>query len=258
MIDFQNHVIPGVDDGAADVEQAEEALRELASQGVTTVVATPHLSGALSTSPAALEQALAEIDRGWAELLAVAPGVAGVTLLRGAEVMLDTPAPDLSDPRVRLAGTAFVLVEFPFMTVPPFASAALFEQKMKGWIPVLAHPERYSNLHEDLSDAEEWTRVGALLQVNSGSLLGRYGEVPRRMAWALLERGMVSYLSSDYHARGRCHVADGRAALEARGAGEQAALLMETNPQRLLDGLAPLPVAPIGAAPSLWRRLFGR
>jgi protein-tyrosine phosphatase len=257
MIDFHNHVIPGVDDGAGDAAQAAEALRVFYEQGVRTVVATPHVSGALTGDPAALAARLAELDAGWAELQGVAAGFPDLRILRGAEVMLDTPAPDLSDPRLRLGGTAHVLVEFPYMTVPPNAPQALFELRMRGWTPVLAHPERYANAAADLSDAEEWRRVGAALQVNAGSLLGRYAEQPRKLAWALLERGWADYLCSDYHARGRLALAECRAELERRGAGEQARLLMDVNPQRMLEGDAPLPVPPLAARTPLWRRMLG-
>ena len=128
--------------------------------------------------------------------------------------MLDTPSPDLSDARLRLGGTRFTLVEFPFMVIPPNGPRALFELKMAGWAPVLAHPERYGNASAEFGDAEEWRRVGAHLQVNCGSLLGRYGAKAQQLAWGLLERGWVDYLSSDYHARGTCPVAECRRALQ--------------------------------------------
>lgn len=257
MIDFHNHVIPGVDDGAADAQQARAALDTFREQGVHTVVATPHLSGALTRDPAMLAQRLEELDLGWAQLETAAEG-SGVRVLRGAEIMLDTPSLDLSDPRLRLGGSRAVLVEFPYMNVPPNAAQAVFEMKMAGWTPVLAHPERYANAATDLSDAAEWRRVGLALQVNAGSLLGRYGDGASRLAWGLLERGWVDYLSSDYHCRGRCPVAECRAMLEERGAGEQARLLMEENPARMLEGKPPRSVPPVAANRSFWSRLFGR
>ena len=87
----------------------------------------------------------------------------------------------------------------------------------------------------------EWKDNGAFLQVNGPSLLGRYGEAPRLISFELLRRGWVDYLCSDYHARGAPLVADYRALLET-DASEQAHTLTESNPSRLLDGLAPLPV----------------
>jgi protein-tyrosine phosphatase len=256
MLDFHNHLIPGVDDGASDAAQAAEGLRAFHAQGVRTVVATPHVSGAVTRDAEGRAARLAELDAGWAALQDVAAGFPDLRVLRGAEVMLDTPEPDLSDPRLRLAGTSFVLVEFPFMNVPPNAERALFAVRMAGWTPVLAHPERYGNASETFADAQEWRRVGALLQVNGGSLLGRYGPRPQTLAWGLVERGLADYVCSDYHARGTLTVAQCRAKLEARGAGQQAVLLTETNPARLVAGQAPLPVPPLAGRP-LWRRLLG-
>jgi protein-tyrosine phosphatase len=257
MIDFHNHLVPGVDDGAADLDEARAALALFREQGVTEAVCTPHFSGAATRRPEELERALAALDAGWEALSGIAE--AELPLHRGAEVMLDTPEPDLTDPRLRLAGTRFVLIEFPFMNVPPGAAEALFALKMAGWHPVLAHPERYANARDDLADAAEWRRVGALLQVNGGSLLGRYGPRAEKLAWGLLGAGAADYLSSDYHARGGCHAGPARDALEERGAAEQAALLTEENPRRLLRGEAPLPVPPVrGRRPSLLWRILRR
>jgi protein-tyrosine phosphatase len=256
MIDFHNHVLPGVDDGAADLPQALAALEAFAAQGVDTVVVTPHLSGAATLHPAALERALARIDAAWEALgQAAAARLPGVRLARGAEVMLDVPAPDLSDPRLRLAGTRFVLVEFPFMAVPPHAAGALAGLRAAGWHPVLAHPERYDGA-ASLAAAAEWRRAGAALQVNAGSLLGRYGEEPRRAAWGLVERGWADYLCSDFHARGRCATAEAAEALVRAGGGLQARRLTQENPALLLAGRAPLPVPPLLRRPPLWRRLL--
>ncbi|HET6764457.1 MAG TPA: CpsB/CapC family capsule biosynthesis tyrosine phosphatase [Longimicrobiaceae bacterium] len=259
MIDFHSHLVPGVDDGAADLDEARAALASMQAQGVTALVTTPHLRGSLTERPAELEAALGEMDAGFAALREMAAAeFPGLRVERGHEVMLDTPSPRLGDPRLRLAGTRFVLVEFPFMTVPPGAAQVIFDIKMQGWQPVIAHPERYSNLNADLGQVEEWRRVGALLQVNGGSLVGRYGKQVQEIVWDLLKGGMADYLSSDFHARGSCWITDARTALEARGGQEQARLLAEVNPARLLDGLAPEPVPPLAPPASLWRRLLGR
>jgi protein-tyrosine phosphatase len=258
MIDFHNHLIPAVDDGAADLEQALGALDTLWAQGVRGVVTTPHLSGSLTLNPPRLARRLEEMEPGWQALRdAAARRHPGLRLERGAEVMLDAPGCDLAEPRLRLAGTRFALVEFPFMTVPPFSAQLLGALRQAGWLPVLAHPERYGNASPQLDDARAWREAGALLQVNAGSLLGRYGEGPRRLAWGLLARGWADYLGSDFHARGRCALAEARQALVRAGAERQAFQLCEDNPARLLADLLPHGVAPVAPRPSLWRRLLG-
>ena len=257
MIDLHSHLVPGVDDGASDLEQARAALGNMAAEGVSGLVTTPHLRASVTRQPEALAAQLAAIDSGWALLLqAMGEDVPGLRMERGVELMLDTPDPDLSDARLRLAGTPFVLVEFAAMTIPPRSEQPIFELNMNGWHPVIAHPERYKGMNEQMSVVERWRNTGAFLQVNGGSLLGRYGDEAKKSAWELLRRGWVDYLSSDYHARGRLAVRAGRDALVQAGGEEQARLLMEVNPGRLLSGLAPEPVPPLAQRVPLWRRLL--
>lgn len=258
MIDFHNHLVPGVDDGANDLAETRAALQEMQDQGVRVVVTTPHLKGSLTARPEELDAFLERVDAAWEEARAMAAAeFPELRLERGFEVMLDTPSPELSDVRVRLAGTRFVLVEFPFMNVPPNAGTVLFAVKMAGWTPVLAHPERYGNVDPSLEQAEEWRRMGAFLQVNAGSLLGRYGKGEQALARNLLKRGLASYVSSDYHARGRLSVREARAEAESLAGEERARLLFETNAERLLAGKSPLDVPPLEEPRSFWGRLFG-
>ena len=260
MIDLHNHLIPGVDDGASTLEESRAALRLMTEAGVRTVVTTCHLDGSVTSDPLRLDETLERIDTGWARLEEMAAAeFPQLRLERGTEVMLDTPEPDLSDPRVRLAGTRFVLVEFTHMTLPPRSVETIFGLKMRGWSPVIAHPERYAGIEERLDVVDEWRRVGGLLQVNAGSLLGRYGGDAKRVAWRLLGRGAIDYLASDYHARGTVRLAEARAAIEARGGRSQAALLFEENPRRLLAGEDPLPVDPLRVRRRpFWQRLLRR
>lgn len=243
MIDLHSHLIPEVDDGASSIREAHAALAAMREQGVHGVVATPHLDGSLTRSPERLEARLAEIDAGWKRLLKAARGQEGLRLERGVELMLDTPRPDLSDPRLRLGGTSFVLVEFAGFAVPPNAVEALRGLVEGGYRPVVAHPERYGAVQSQPQRVAPWIEAGCHLQVNAGSLLGRYGTAARTAALALLREGAVSYLASDHHARGRIALAEARERLRAMGASEQGALLLAINPERLLDDLPPVPVA---------------
>jgi len=243
VVDLHNHVIPGVDDGAQEEAETDAALDAMGAEGVSSLIATPHVELGLH-SRGGLDDRLQSIDHGWATLVRRAEG-SGVRVYRGAELRLDTATPDLSDARLRLAGGPFVLVEFPYFIVPPRSPRMLAWLVAQGWQPVLAHPERYASVDPDLDVAREWRNAGARLQVNGGSVLGRYGEAARRLAARLLARGWVDYLASDYHARGAPRIAEYRAALVDHGGREQADLLMRTNPQRLLRGEMPLAVPPL-------------
>jgi protein-tyrosine phosphatase len=208
--------------------------------------------------PREFEEFLEVLDRAWDSLKALATAeFPEIQLERGAEVMLDLPRPDLSDARVRLAGTSFVLLEFPFMSIPPHSALAIRDLARNGWVPVIAHPERYRNIPVNYDLVEEWRDSGACIQVNSGSLVGYYGAEPKAIAWELVGRGCVDYLSSDYHSRGKCAIGDCGKAFERRGAATQHRTLTTTNPERLLRNERPVPVQPlVGRAGSLWRRLL--
>lgn len=261
LADFHSHLMPGVDDGAVDEAESSAALTALHEQGVRSLITTPHVDGSLTQKPAQLEERLAELDRGWSRLQAVARAFPDMTVMRGAEVMLDTPDPDLSDARLRLNGGVFVLVEFGFMTVPPNSAAVLRRVRDSGIVPVLAHPERYAGMRPGSELPTQWREAGALLQMNAGSLTGRYGPDARANAQSLLGAGLVDFICSDYHARGRPALSGCLRSLTEAGAEEQASLLMSANPRRLAAGDMPLPILPLpqrSSGQTLLRRLFGR
>lgn len=254
-IDFHNHVIPGVDDGTRDRLEARAAVEALAAQGVERVIATPHLSGSTTTDGAALASRLREIEEGWERLRAAVPESDGVRLGRGAEVRLDAPEVDLSDPRLRLDGGRSVLVEFAHFTVPPRSAEALASILEAGYQPIVAHPERYRGIDGELAVVRDWLDAGAYLQVNAGALLGRYGDRAAGLAERLLAGGWAHCMASDYHGRGEPDSGPVRALLEGWGAADRARLLFEENPTRLLEGQACLPVAPIVRPRSIVDRL---
>jgi protein-tyrosine phosphatase len=262
--DFHNHLIPGVDDGARDAQESAAALCAFRREQVRQVITTPHLSGWLTHDAAALSARLAEIDAGWSELQRVVDEDAErmgspMRVARGAEIALDVPDPDLTDARLRLAGGAFALVEFPGLRLPTVnAAVAIAGLRARGWIPVIAHPERYRNLAETLEPLEEFLAAGGLLQLNAGSLFGDYGRTAATLARRILARGLAAYASSDYHATGEPGVARFVRALAEAGFRDQAKLLTITNPGRLLAGEMPLAVEPIemGGTEPWWRRML--
>ena len=267
FVDVHSHLMPAVDDGARDVAQSLEALGAFAVQGAATCLTTPHFDASLTKSPGAFAARMAQFDTAWEILAAARDAYRAPTgrpslpaLARGVEIMLDDPDPDLSDPRVRLAGGPFVLVEFPAMQLPPNAEWALHNIREKGWRPIIAHPERYRNHDARLTVLSRCRAAGALLQVNAGSLLGQHGDRARAVATALLSVGWVDYLASDHHARGEPATGRAVALLRSRGAEAQAHRLTVENPSRILGGEAPLPVEPLRAreARSWWARLLVR
>jgi protein-tyrosine phosphatase len=270
--DFHSHLMPGVDDGAQRAADSAFGLAQFRAEGVATIITTPHFRGSLTADAAQCEARLAELDRGWEALRQIAAdeSVAHGTALRverGVELMLDVPEPDLQDPRLRLAGGPFTLVEYPGMRLPPInAEYPIASIRRRGWIPVLAHPERYRNLDDGLMAMQRIRAAGACFQLNAGSLFGDYGTVAATHARNILSAGFADYVSSDYHARGAPGVRRFFDALVEGGFAVQAELLAVTNPARLLAGEMPLPVPPLASADDAaqtqqarpwWVRLLG-
>lgn len=258
--DLHSHLIPGVDDGARTVEEALEGIGRLRDEGVQTLVATPHLEGSMTRIPELLEARLHEVDLAWEGLKSAASeAFPKMEFFRGHEVMLDVPDPDFSDPRTRLAGSSYVLVEWPRLQVPPATTQVLSRLRDAGYQVILAHPERYHGLDSDFALVGEWRKMGARLQVNYGSLAGRYGEEPRQRVLTFLERGWVDLFSTDFH--GRPHLSvylqSAKEAMEILEGEEQFDLLARTNTARVLRGDEPLPVPPLTRERGLWEKVRG-
>lgn len=260
MLDFHNHLMPGIDDGAADLDESRYGLSMLAAQGADTVITTPHLMGSWTQDEARLSAYMERVDEAWRALSDLAKReFPQLDVKRGSEVMLDVPSVSLTDSRVRLAATSFVLVEFPYMNIPPRSASAISDIKKSGFIPIIAHPERYSNMSVNLALAAEWKESGAFLQVNAGSVVGYYGAKARSIVMGLLSEGYADYLCSDFHSRGKCALADARSKFEAMEGVSQFDVLTSINPGRMLRDELPLPVDPIDPAEaSIWKKLLRR
>lgn len=260
MADLHTHIIPRVDDGAPDLETALESLELMYQDGVTAVTATPHLNASKPEG-----QRRQRADRNWPALVrAAADEVPGVELYRGFEVQLDIPDPDLSDEGLRINETRFALVEWHAFTLPTRSAEILGRIRRAGYVPILVHPERYFGYDQDYTIVPEWRDAGALLQLNSGSLLGEYGERIQRTAKSFVREGWIDLIASDNHARpGR------RPSLRAvwehlaeHGLTQQARLLLSVNPRRILRDEMPLHVGPLNPEPAgwltrVWRNLKG-
>jgi protein-tyrosine phosphatase len=248
VIDLHSHLLPGVDDGSRSVAQSVEVLERFRSLGVTTVALTPHLlaSQVAQGVPAAHEAA-------WDRLAPHVPE--GITVVRGAEVMLDRPLPaEATDRRVTLGGTRYILVEFPRMVPAEIVGRALRDVMHLGLVPVLAHPERYSSCTVEAATA--WRQTGAVLQVDATTLT-----LPRSRgdrARALVGAGLADILAADNHGDSRC-IATALEWLQEHDGDAQAMVLLETNPRAILDDGALYEVEPLRLRDSLWgrmRRLF--
>ena len=198
MIDIHAHILPGIDDGAEDMYEALEMARMAVSSGVSAMVATPH-----SNIPGTLENYYGEyyIEKFWELDRALAKENIPLTLYAGMEVFMTPDVPRLlSDGKFqRINGSRFLLTEFAFDEEPKYMFEMLKAVRKLGIHPIIAHPERYHCVQDDPEMVYQWRKKGYLVQVNRGSLQGKFGKQSYYTSHELMEHNLVSVIASDCH-----------------------------------------------------------
>jgi protein-tyrosine phosphatase len=199
VIDLHAHVLPGLDDGPRTLGESLDVLAEVAADGVSAIAATPHVGARYPTTAAQMEHELRRTGAALEER-----GIP-VGLLPGGEVELEWLATLSDDELHRFSlggGGRYLLVEFPWNGWPPDALTLLARLSEAGLQPVIAHPERHTEVQERPGHLEALVAGGALLQVTSSSLVGLHGRRAQRTARDLLGFGMVHLVASDRHGAG--------------------------------------------------------
>jgi len=194
-IDIHSHVLPGVDDGPATLEDAVALVRQAAALGVTHIVAAAHAGERYGTGTEAVEAALAALAA------ALVAAKVAVTLVPGREVMFTDAllVRVIREAGLRIGGRQYALVELPDGLNHTTASEGFALLKASGVRPILVHPERTWLVQDRPELANEFRLHGVLIQVNASSIAGSWGRTTRRTAWRLLENDAVDLLASDAH-----------------------------------------------------------
>jgi protein-tyrosine phosphatase len=233
MIDMHAHLLPGVDDGPSDWDEALAMLEAGRRDGIRGAVCTSHVldrfDAAVETKFAA---AFSELRR-----RASLRGI-DMELWLGAEIHVNVSF-DAVPPAATLAGGGkYLLLELPLNDIPNNADDRLFDLCLKGYHPILAHPERNSVLMQKPELVYSLVQRGVLTQVNAGSLTGDFGYRIRKAAESFVDRGLVHFIGSDCHnLRTRTMTLSAAARAVARRAGAEAAAdLTSGNALRALRG----------------------
>ena len=236
MIDIHCHILPDYDDGASDLDEALDMAQMAVISGVTDIIATPHFQGESDS----LEQ-LRTLDRQF-RLLSDALQRTNIplTLHKGAEVLCLPETVVLADARQlpTLGQTDYVLTEFYFDESYSYMDENLMQIASCGYRPVVAHPERYDVIQRDPDLVRRWARLGYVIQLNKGSVLGSFGSRPEQAANDLLAMGIAHLFASDAHS---CHSRTPHMGalvewVQELCDPEYAAILLGHNPARLLHG----------------------
>lgn len=196
MIDLHCHLLPGIDDGPATLEDALALARMSAAQGITTIACTPHImAGVYDTAGPAIRAATvrmqAELDR--AEI--------PVDLVVGADLHIapDNVARLRSGAALPLNGSRYVLLELPHHLLPPRMDHALFDLMAAGYVPVLTHPERMGWIERGFEVVRRLAQAGVPMQITAGALTGAFGRRARYWSERMLDEGLVDLVATDAH-----------------------------------------------------------
>ena len=235
LVDLHLHLLPGIDDGSKSMDETIEMARALASLGYTRLAPSPHARREYPSLDAALcAQKLAEVRT------ALEGNGLKLELFTNAEnfFLEDALLPSLGTPAARTLGRGKVLlVEAPYQGPLPMLTDLIFRMKLKGITPLIAHPERCFEF-EKKGRAAELVRAGALLQLDMGALIGRYGKAAEKLARQFLSEGLYAVAATDLHSpvNAAAWVGDSLKALEkavGRAAFED---LVSRRPAALLEG----------------------
>lgn len=197
MIDLHAHILPGVDDGPATMEEAVEMCRVAADDGVETIIVTPHQRhGFWPNDDRRILKAL------FKKLCSATGGRPALAL--GAEIRVDSELLHEVDllpggSLLALAGSRYLLLEFASVLSEPDPRPVVHELIVAGWFPILAHPERIPWFMDQPALLAELVERGALVQLTAGSVTGELGRGPQACCYLLLDEDLVHFVATDTH-----------------------------------------------------------
>lgn len=228
MTDIHTHVLPCVDDGSASLEESLKMLGALYAQGVENAILTPHYRKNYVASPEQLREDFKEFRSRVFEA-----GIP-INMYLGQEIYIGRGYKKFfSENKVlTLNDTNYILAEFDF-SIETDVAEVVYELKAMGYIPIVAHFERYS--YVDANVAREIKEVGGLIQVNADSIVGKYKRKYGRLIKELLECKLVDFVASDVHGSRKVVTEKARNRVEKKYGLEYAEQIFNLNAEKIIQ-----------------------
>lgn len=232
MVDIHCHLLYGVDDGAKTMEESQAMLQEAHRQGIEAIILTPHYRHGMFAYPNEM------IEEHYTSLRSYA-GELGITLALGTEYHVNSKIVEsLESGRCRtLAGSRYVLTEYSHHSEFGYIYQMTQELILNGYIPVIAHAERYACIVESLERAEQLRELGGWIQMNADAVLGQEGMAAKKFCKKMLREELVDVIASDSHGiRERaCHLDKCFELLKKKYGSEYAQELLCDNPLKIIS-----------------------
>ncbi|MGY5352601.1 tyrosine-protein phosphatase [Wenyingzhuangia sp. IMCC45533] len=195
-VDIHSHLLPGIDDGAKDIEDAIDLIEKMKIHGIKNFRVTPHVLGDVwENSSTTIKETEALLKKELRER-----NLEEINIHAAAEYMMDHNFSKLlEEDDILPLKDKYILVEMSFFNPPFNLDDILFQIQLKGYIPVLAHPERYAFYHSNFDAYKKLIDAGCLLQLNILSLTEQYGDKITKTALKLLKEGLYTFVGSDTH-----------------------------------------------------------
>ena len=203
MVDLHAHLIPGVDEGAGSFDESLRMLRAAEADGIETIIATPHIVLNMFFSPMSIQKNIQGLNNNFHRLQQM-PREHNLSLqvLRGAEIYFDSSLREKLDefPGIlTINGSDYFLLEFPSSFMFPGIKEFIFHVMTDGFIPIVSHPERNRVFQQDPALLYQFLQLGAMCQVDAGSIRGDFGTTARYTAIQFLKNNLVHIIASDAH-----------------------------------------------------------
>lgn len=237
MIDIHCHILPGVDDGAGNMSDAVEMAALAASSGIKSIIVTPHcnIPGAYHNY---WNYFMAEDVRNLQN--EIRKKNINLTVYPGQEVYLAPGFADLlkNGEFIGLNETKYILVEFSMRERADVAYRKLQQVIAEGYVPIVAHPERYGFVTEQQEAVYRMKDLGALLQVNKGSIKGAFGKTVRKKANEIISTYQADFVASDGHSQysRTPYLADVHEFISEEISADYGDWLVRVNPGKVLNG----------------------
>ncbi len=196
FVDIHSHLLPGIDDGAKNIEDSISLISKMYEYGIKNFITTPHVLGDVyPNSTETIQKKLEEVKSALSK-----KGLNDVTFRASAEYMMDEQFVERlnADDIIPLKDN-LILVEMSYFNAPFNLYDVLFEIQLKGYKPVLAHPERYNFYHNDFQNFYKLKKAGCLFQLNCLSLTEQYGKSVKGTADKLLKENLYDFIGTDTH-----------------------------------------------------------
>lgn len=229
MIDIHCHILHNIDDGPEDIEESIKMAQIAYLDGITVIVATPHVKDILIP----IETIEDRIDKLHARL---AIEKMPVKILRGADVS-STISPSYME-NYTINGSKYILYEFPHTHLPANAKGLIFNANLKGLHPIITHPERNPSVIKNPNLIADLAISNAYIQITAGSLTGDFGYEVKQCAINLLKMGIVHFIATDAHSSSwrRPVLSEGLKVAEKIVGREAARRLVSENPESVISG----------------------